>query len=146
MFAILLFSKRSHRNIPNRRLEFNQRMGAVMTVSRQGFAFGAEVSVVADSTLVAISSNVMFGLLAQRAVAVDSIVDRSAMIGKRNRLIKRHKPMTRMTCSGAFDACRTEVPVWAIQTLMANTVNVFITSVANSEMAHVASRGTEDAC
>lgn len=69
--------------------------------------------------------------------------------------------MTWMTCSGTFNACRTKVPIWAVQTLVANSIDVLlwledifgkqikesylITSIANGEMAHVASGGTEDA-
>lgn len=93
MFAILLLPKSRDRNIADRRLEFDQRMGTVMAIAWECFAFGAEVGIVADGALVSISDNVVFVVLAQWAIAIDVVVNRSALAGERDGLVEGDEPM-----------------------------------------------------
>ena len=104
MFTILLLSESRNRNIPYWRLELDQWMGAVVTIDRQCFTLGAEISIVADGTFIAITSDVMLGVLAQWPVTIDAIVDRGPMAGERNGLIERDKSMAWVACSSTFDA------------------------------------------
>ena len=58
VLAICIFSESGHSDIADWSLELDQGVSAVVNKLGKGFAIGAEVSVVTDGTLVAISSNV----------------------------------------------------------------------------------------
>lgn len=101
-------------------------MSTIVAVGRQRLALGAEVSIVADSTLVAISMNVAAVVSAQRAVAVDVVVNGRTLTEEWDRLVQWDKSMAWVTCSGTFDACRTEIPVRTIQALVTCAIDVLM--------------------
>jgi len=42
--------------------------------------------------------------------------------------------------AGVDNATRAEVPVWAVEALVTNTVDIFVTSIADSVVARVSAR------
>jgi hypothetical protein len=97
----------------------------------------------ADGTLVAIASNPSRVSLAEGPVAVDTLVDLGAPTGIWDGLINGSESMSGMGDSRVFDAIGAVVPVGAVQALVANPVDILVTSIAKSKMAHVAAGGTE---
>jgi hypothetical protein len=110
----------------DRRLEFDERMGAVVTKGWNSFAISTEVGVVADGTLVAGTPDILLvGFTgAKRAITVDAKVDllESAKVG--DLFEKGCKPMARVNLRRAENASRTVIPVRAAQTLVTDTKDV----------------------
>ena len=124
MLAIGLFSESRYRHMSDRGLEFDQGVRTVMCIQRNGFAAGAEVGIVADGTLVTISMNVMLRLaLAERTVAVDTLMNLAGWLTQGDAIIDRSKAMTRVDKGSTLGAGGAIVPVGACQTLVANTNN-----------------------
>ena len=108
---------RTHGHPANRCLELDERVGMVVAIIGRGLAFSAEVGVVADSTLVASSTDIAGGnlALAQRSIAENTIVDLLAQNRFGNRAINRNKPMASVACRCTLQAVRTVIPVGARQ-------------------------------
>ena len=100
------------------------------------------------STLVASTFNVRWVLLlfAKRSITVDSIVTNSA----RNRLgegfVNRHEAVARVNIFRTFDAFRAEVPVRAIQALMAYSVDELLATITDGGVAHIPASVAKEVC
>jgi hypothetical protein len=124
--AIVLFAKGSNRDVSDGRLEFDERMGTVVTKGWNSFAIGTEVGIVTDGTLVACTSNVLLmGFTgAERAITVDAKVDllESAEVG--DLFVKGCKPMPGVNLRCAENASRAVIPIGAAQTLVTDAKDV----------------------
>lgn len=96
-------------------------MGLVVWISRQSLAVSAEVSVVANGTLVAIAPNKALRAGAEWSVAEDTamMLPQSWHIGQR--FVERCETMTRMRGLSIRKAGRAVVKVWASKALVAHT-------------------------
>jgi len=99
-------------------LELDQWVRLVVRIGRAGLAVGAEVSVMADSTLVTISRNVgrVAGGTAERTIAADADVHRTMAIdaGIPERLIDGDESVAGVNETGINDTLRAVVPVGAV--------------------------------
>jgi hypothetical protein len=116
-----------------------------VSVDGAGLAIGTEISVVADSTLVADATDVgwvRFVCCAQGAITADANVNRGRRADRNTRklLVDGHEAVVRVSEAGVQNAEGAVVPVWAIQTLVANASNVLVTSIADSLVNLVAAR------
>jgi hypothetical protein len=95
----------SDRDVTNRCLELDERMSLVVRVGRASLAVGTEISIVADSTLVPVPSDVRLSTIAWVAkwsITVNADVPCVTVIWTREagkvgkRLIDRNKSMARV--------------------------------------------------
>ena len=97
-----------------------------MAMIWQSLAIGTEISVVADSTFVAIATNIAMIQLrfAQRAIAVNTVVHlaRGRRVGKR--FVHGNEAVSRVSMRRSLNTCRTVIPVRAVHAFMAYTVDV----------------------
>jgi hypothetical protein len=123
---IVVFSKRSNRDMTNWSLELDQWVGLIVVVSRHGFAIRAEVCVGANSAFVSVALDVRFAasVRAKRTIAIDAAVDLSPSTKIGDWLIPSRKPMARVNLIGAEDACRAKVPVWTFQALVSHSSDI----------------------
>ncbi len=104
-------------------------------------ADGALVSVALDEGLHSTAG------VAERTIAVDAVVAGLGSVGPRQdrkiieRIVDRDKSVTWMNEASIRVASRAEVPVRAVKALVADTVDVLITSVTNSIVASVSAWG-----
>lgn len=134
--------------IAHRGLELDHRMRLVVWIGGITLAAGAEIGIVADGTFEAIASDVALTpiIVAKRSIAIDAVVTRFAMkdtseTGKVTQsLINRHKSMLRMNGICVWETCRTEIPIRAVQALVADSIDVLVTSVTNGVVAHISAR------
>ena len=100
-------------------------MRAVVPVGGDGLAVGAEVRVVAHRTLVADTFNIRDILLvfAERTIAVDSVMPRGGGVWLGKWFVDGHKPMAGMDELGGLDTFRAEVPIGAVEALVAHAVD-----------------------
>lgn len=85
-----------------------------MRVGWQRLAVGAEISIIAYSTLVAISSDIGLLVLAKRAITADVSVGDRTIDRAGNVFVDRGKPMTWVNVTGALGASRAVIPIWAV--------------------------------
>lgn len=120
--AALVLTESCNADIPDRSLELDQRMSLIVGVAWVCLAVGAEINIVADRTFVPHSSDV--GLLrvpAKRSIAINAKV---ACLGKARDaqgLVNGHKSVATVCGTSTLYACQAVVPVWASETLVANT-------------------------
>lgn len=109
-------------------------MSLVVSVSWQSLTRSAEVSVVANNTLVTDTLDVSLTclVLAERTVAVDaSVVSyRDTTTRDSSRLIELSESVARVSKSSSFDAVVAIIKVWAGKALVTNTTDVLNTSVS----------------
>jgi hypothetical protein len=124
------------RDIADRSLELDQRMGLVVLVGRAGFTAGTEVCIMADSAFVTIPLDIRLiagTLVAKWPVTVDAVVASLATICTRHcceipeRLVNWHKSVAGVDECGIWHASGAEIPVWAVEALVANTIDVLVT-------------------
>ena len=117
-----------------------ERVGVVVPIARMGLAVLAEVGVVADSALVSDALNVrqVLLVLAQRSIAVDAVVAVAGVERLGQRLVDGHEAMTGVDELGVLDALRAEVPVGAVQALVADAVDELVAAIADSRVADIA--------
>jgi len=104
-------------------LEFDQRMSWVMLVAWASFAVATEVGVIAHSTLITNAVNVALILLlfAQRSVTVNAIVMEVETAWFLQRIVDRYEPVDWVDEWSVLNTLRAEIPIGAIQTLVADT-------------------------
>lgn len=97
-----------------RNLDFDQGMSLVVIIARHSFAVGAEVGVVANSTLVTITSNVATILTsAERAIAENPTVMLSNGGNVWERFVERSKAVATMLAGDGLVALGADIIVWA---------------------------------
>jgi hypothetical protein len=72
-----MVAQSSNADIADRGLEFDERVGSVVTVGWAGLTAGTEVGVVADCALVAVTLNISLDSVvgvAKRTITVDAVV------------------------------------------------------------------------
>lgn len=91
-----IFINGADRYIVDRSLEFNQWVSVIVRVGWHGLAVSTEIRVVAHSTLVTRSSDVVWRrlVLAERTITEDAIVDFLLLRGLSDGTVNRDKPMT----------------------------------------------------
>ena len=89
-----------------------------------------EVGIMADSALVADTSDVRFGLASRTksAITIDATVKLLAALPVTKRLVKSCKPMTSMSSRSGLRALGAEVPIRTGETLVSNANNLLHTS------------------
>ena len=99
-----------------------------------GLAVGTEVGVMAHGTLVSSTFDIRYAVLvlAERTVTVDTIVAVAAAHRLRKGLINGNESMPRVDELGALDTLGAEVPIGAVQALVAHTVDELLATVTNS--------------
>jgi small basic protein len=133
-------------DIANGGLELDQRMSAVMLVRWAGLAIGTEISVMADCTLVTVASNIVGLVDTKRTITVDSVMGRLA--SKRTKsagsivdwLVEGNESMAWMDELGIWHASSAIIPIWAIQALVSDTIDIAIASITDSLVGSVAAR------
>jgi hypothetical protein len=115
-------------------------MRVVVPIGRVGLAVGTEVGVMADSTLVSDAFNVGKPILvfAERTITEDAVVAIAAAYRLSQRLIDGNEAVRRVDELGALDALGAEVPVGAVQALVAHTVNELLAAIADGRVADIA--------
>jgi hypothetical protein len=111
-----------------------------MQVGRASFTVGAEVGVVADSTLVKITPDIALARLVFAKRAITQLPDMDDLRGgaEGKLLAESNKTMVRMDEWCTLDASRTIVPVRAIQTLMPDAYNILVAAITYSKVMHIA--------
>jgi hypothetical protein len=124
--SVVVFSKRSNRDMANWGLELDQWVGLIVVMSRHGFAIRAKVCVVANSAFVSVALDVPFAasVRAKRTITIDAAVNLSSSTKIGDRLVQSRKTMARVNLIGAEDACRAEVPVWAFQAFVSHSSDI----------------------
>jgi hypothetical protein len=124
--SIVIFSKRSNRDMTDWGLELDQWVGLIVVMSRHGFAIRAEISIVTNSAFVSVAPDVRFAasVRAKRTIAIDATVNLGSSTKIGDWLVQRRKTMARVNLIGAEDACRAEVPVWAFQALVSHSSDI----------------------
>lgn len=145
----------SNTNIADWSLDFDERVSFVVWVGWTGLAIGAEICVMADSTLVAIASNVCCNTTSnstERAIAVDTMMSdlavRNALVcgNIRERLIDGDESMARVDEAGVYDTSGAVIPVGTVEALVTNTIDVLVTTITDSIMACITSGFEKSAC
>jgi hypothetical protein len=144
--SVLVIVHSSDAYATDRSLELDKRMGVVMPVAWVGFAVLAKVGIVAYSALVADALDIWYVLLvfAKRTVTVDAIVTVAAIQRFSQGLIDGYKAMAGVNMVSTLDTVWAIVPVWAVQALMADTIDELVAAVTNSWVADVSSRVAEE--
>jgi len=120
-------------------------VGAVVRIGWRGFTVGTEVGVIADSTLVPVPNDVTGGLAgAQMAVAIYSLMANFGW-GRADieYVIKRCKFVPWMGMSCILGTLGAEIPVWAVQALVADAVDRCVTPIADGLMTNSTSGSQE---
>src|SRR5882757_7866018 len=99
-------------------LDLDQWMGLIMSVVRQSFTVGAEVGVMADSTLKTITSDIALVRRAERSIAIDTTVGWLESANGLDRDVKRRKAVTGMLHFSGTNTSRAVVKVGAGQALV----------------------------
>lgn len=99
-------------------------MCSVVVVRRKSFAVGAEISVMADSTLVTITNDVGILICAEWAIAMDAIVTLGSCWRIGYGFVKWDEAVVGVVTSSILDAARAVIPIWAIQALVANSNDI----------------------
>lgn len=101
-------------------------MCTVVAMSRNGFAIGTEVGIMADGALVPRALDVSLDRFAsaKRAIAVDAIVYLLAIVEVSDRLKQCGKPVAWMDLSCTENAARAVIKIWAAQAFVTNSIDV----------------------
>jgi hypothetical protein len=125
-------------------------MSAIVGVGRASLAACAEVGIVTDSALVSITLNICLRTIAaERTITIDAVVACLAAVRSRQsndvveRLIDGDKSVARMDETGVDNANWAEVPIWAVEALVTNSIYVLVTSITDSVVARVATRSKQ---
>jgi len=96
-----------------------------VTIGRKCLAVRTEISVVTNGALVAVTSNPVSVHLVftKRAVAVDTVMDQSILGRSGNGFVDWYKAVSMMVVAGALDTSTTVIPIGAVQTLVANSID-----------------------
>ena len=124
VLAIVLFAKSRYRYIPDWCLELDERMCSVVVVRRKRLAVGAKVSVMTDSTLVAITNDVGILVCTEWAIAMDAIMALGSSWRVGYGFVEWDEAVIGVVTSSILDAARAVIPIWAIQALVANSNNI----------------------
>lgn len=118
----------------------------VVLVAGVGLAVLAEVGIVANSALVADAVNVrqILLVLAEGTVTVDTVVAVCAVQRLCQRLVDGNKAMTGVDELGVLETVRAVVPVWAVQALVADTVDELVTAIADGVVTDVPARVAQE--
>jgi hypothetical protein len=147
-----MITKSSNADIANRGLELDQRMSAVVWIGRASLATGAEVGIVADSALVSITLDICLNtvaLAAKRTITIDTVVTSLAAVRSRQSdgimegLVDRDKSVTRVDEARVDNAICAEVPIWAIEALVTDTIDIFVAAITDSIVTGVAARSKQ---
>lgn len=141
--AVIMISHGGNANIADRGLELDERVGPVVDIAWAGLATGTEISVVTDSALIAVAADVQRLRRTQRPITVDTVVERSvrnATCVVDNRLVDGHEAVAWVDELRVGNAGLAVVPVWAVEALVANTVDVLVTAITDSLVRNIASR------
>lgn len=126
----------------DRTLDFDERMSRIVLAVRVGFTVRAEVSVMTDDTLVAISHNrplKVLRLLGTFAIAKDASVLDVRNEGSGNRLVDGSESVAVVFANGfGLETATAVVKVWADKALVADTVNILVATVANRVVTNIA--------
>lgn len=100
-------------------------MSAVVVICRKCLTVGTEVRIMADSALIADTFNVCRDVLvlAKGSITEDAIVANSSGDGLGQRIINWHKAVAGVCRLGIFDTACAEVPIRAVQALVADAVD-----------------------
>lgn len=93
-------------------------------MSRQSLAVGAEIGVVADSTLVAVTDDIRPLVLAKRTIAEDGVVSLGAHWWIRNCLVDRNKAVSWVDVASTLHTSGAIIPVRAVHALVTYPINV----------------------
>lgn len=126
------------KSVDQQRLEWgaklDQRVGLVVSARGRCFAVGAEIGVVADGALVAVTSNICLPRLAgtNSTIAIDAFVNLLLTEEGTQLLINRSESVTSMNLGSHQDTSRAIVKVWATQTLVTDSIDRAITAITDS--------------
>lgn len=118
-------------------------MSAVVGIGWAGLAAGTEISVIADSTLEAVATDVQRLRHTQRTITVNTVMESvvcSRACGIDNRIVDGDEAVAWVDELRVWNAGLAVVPVWAVEALMADTIDVLITAIANSLVRKVTAR------
>jgi hypothetical protein len=133
-------------NIADRCLEFDERMSPVVWVGRAGLTGSTEIGIMTHSALVSVSLDIRLNTItriAERSITIDSVM---ASLGNERsgqgckiieRFVDRHESVAGVDKASIGDASSTEVPIWAVEALVTDTINVLITSITDSIVTSV---------
>ena len=124
----------------NHCLELDKWMGPVVKIGGTSLATGAEVGIVAYGTLVAVSDNVRGLAIAKRSIAVDTMVASLVEVSNTdltNWLIYGNKAMSWVDERGIVNTSGAVIPIWTVEALVADTIDVLVTAVTYGMMACV---------
>lgn len=129
--TILMITQSRDADISDGGLKLDERVGSVVKVGWASLAIGTEVGVVADCALESVTlDGVVFSIsgVAEGSIAVNAVVaSRFRSVRQGNvfeRLVNGNESMTRVHEPGIWVASGAEVPVWAVEALVANTIDV----------------------
>jgi len=120
-------------DIANRSLELDERVGLVVSIGWASLTTGTKVGVVADGTLISVALNVCLGSACtgtERTITVDAVVASlsSAVFRQCGRIEKSlvdwDKSVLRVNEARIDDACGAVIPIWAIEALVTDTIDV----------------------
>ena len=80
---------------------------------------------------------------AQWTIAVDAEVADDWCLSIRNRSVDGCKAVTRVDDASSLDAVAAVIPIWAVQALMAHTIDLLVTPIADSIVAYITARGEQ---
>lgn len=141
--AIVMVAHRRNANIADRGLELDKRVGPVVDVGWAGLAAGTEISVIADSALIAVAADVQRLRGTQRPITVNTVVEsgiRNRACVVDNRLVDRDEAVAWVDELRIWNAGLAVVPVWAVKALVTNTIDVLVTTITDSLVRNIASR------
>lgn len=122
-------------NVANWSLELDSWVGWVVSAGWMGLTSGTEVSVMADSTLVASSLDVsvVVLILANWTIAVNTemLWLYNQWQETRTSLVDLNKSMTCVNKASILDAAVAVIPVWTVDALVTNTMDVIVAAIAN---------------
>ena len=127
MLTVVLFAKGRHRYIPDWCLELDERVCFVVVVRRKSLAVGAKISVMANSTLVAVTDDVGILVCAEWAIAMDAIVTLGSCRRIGYGFVERDEAVIGVFTSSILDAAGAVIPIWAVQALVANSDDILDT-------------------
>jgi hypothetical protein len=148
-----MIAQSSDTDVSDGSFKFDKRVSLVVWVGWAGFAASTEIGIVADGTLVTISLDIcgraLAIIVAKRAIAVDAVVACFVTVGVRQsldiieRFVDGNESMARMNETGIGNASRAEIPIWAIETFVTNTIDILVTPITNSIVSSVTARSEE---
>jgi len=145
---VLGFIVGRYADVANRSLELYQGMRVVMLVCWERLAVGAEVGVMTHGAFVTNTLDILqdIPVLAERAIAVDTVVAGARAPGLGQGLINGHEAVSRVGRLDVNDAFSTVIPIGAVQALVACPIDELFAAIANSGMTHVPTSVAEDTC